>query len=486
MKQFLSFAIFICLYISAQAQKCEIIYDFNLSQFVDNDYVSNGKIKLLPMGSFATIKVININTFRWKVQIEGRSINYVTQIPSELQTLFRLPDQEEVVQKTQKAVGDIKSSAESMNALATELKEAPTSNLEVPGVATVEDKKKHEEDKVAFEKAMDRLVDACEQYVLLAEKMADIKFTRMRLIAVSKQKWASYNDMEPNLPTLLSERQMRDNYNKFVTYYARAYTLYEAASKAAEKYKAEDAKKRVEEAEARIKKGNDEIYEVNFLKLIEDVSVLQDAMQNENYFTVASGPIQVDGDYIAFTIKTTPTKTNDLLAYEPAKDIQMELPAKGGWKADFSVGPVLSFGNGAKDDTYFLREKSATEVELVKQDNNNVISPGIAAMMHFGTRVSSGVGAGLLFGVGAGFQSESNINANIYLGGSVVFGKREKIMLSTGCSWLRVNRVKNKQYTEGGVYETDKIDLGDITEKVFKPSVFFSISYNLTNRVEIK
>jgi hypothetical protein len=196
----------------------------------------------------------------------------------------------------------------------------------------------------------------------------------------------------------------------------------------------------------------------------------------------------MDGDMVSYTVNITPCVTRTIGPNKSPMQFKFDIPAKRGLKVDFSVGPALSFSDNSKDDKYFLEEIAGNpdSVKLKKLDNNNSVSPSLAAMMHIYSRGARGFAPGLLFGVGAGFQDAQSINVNIYTGISLVMGKREKVMINIGASWLRVDRIKNKQFADGSNYAVSKIALGDITEKVFKPSFFFGISYNLTNKVEIK
>jgi hypothetical protein len=340
-------------------------------------------------------------------------------------------------------------------------------------------------------------VDACNDYVRIADKIGEIKFTRTQLINLAKQKWESYSDMSSELPPAISESVMKETYKQFSTYFAKSAALYQKAQTEAAVYKElldDEGKKGVDayldaikKASNDLEKGHEYLYEDNFLKLIEDVLVLQDAMDNESYFTVISPPIQMDGDFVFFNIKTTPAKTNDLMPYEFGRTFPVEIPIKGGLKVDFSVGPVFSFGDNARDEKFFFDPVGidGTQVTLQQRKNNNAISPGIAAMMHFYRRSGKNMSVGGMFGVGAGFQSIEDANLSFYFGPSVVLGKREKLMLNTGVSYLSVERLKNGQNTVGETYASS-LSLNDVTEKVIKPSFFLGISYNLTNRIEVK
>ena len=163
-----------------------------------------------------------------------------------------------------------------------------------------------------------------------------------------------------------------------------------------------------------------------------------------------------------------------------------DVPAHGGIKVDFSVGQTVSFGNNARDEKYYLKDgASQTDVILTKRNNNNVITPSLGAFMHVYRRSPKWLALGGMFGVGVGFQSTSELNANLFAGATLVMGKQQKVMLGFGVSYLRVERIKNDEFKEGNVYQISKINLSDVTEKVYRNSVFFSLTYNLSNRTEI-
>ena len=107
----------------------------------------------------------------------------------------------------------------------------------------------------------------------------------------------------------------------------------------------------------------------------------------------------------------------------------------------------------------------------------------MAAMMHAYKRSEKQVAWGGMLGVGAGFQSVDDANLKIFIGPTVVFGREQKVFLSGGFSLQRVDRLKSPKYDKDTEYTT--IDLSDVTQKEMKPSLFFSVSYNLTNRVEV-
>ncbi len=279
---------------------------------------------------------------------------------------------------------------------------------------------------------MENLVRACNNYIKVAQQVANIKFVRVELINLSKQDWESSANMQANMPSI-NTQDMKSDFKEFSKYYAQAMSLYTAAKIAAKASEASnDEVNLIKEAAKQLDEAHEKIIEDDYLKLIEDIMVLHEAMLNPKSFVVTSPPIQMNGDVVAFDVQTPPAQVNDLMPFTSSKTFQVEIPAKGGIKVDFSVGPVVSFGNNARDEKYYLGETTPANTAILRRrDNNNVISPGIAAMMHVYPRTGTYSALGGMFGVGAGFQAISDVNLSMFVGLTWVLGKSQKIMLST-------------------------------------------------------
>ncbi|MBL7729826.1 MAG: hypothetical protein JNM88_01500 [Chitinophagaceae bacterium] len=512
-----------------------LVYDFGKGVFVKGDYVEEGKVMPVPFGSFAIIKVINVNTFRYNVEIKGKSIDYVTQVPSELQTIFRLPStQPEASAKTSEATTDAQSAANlveqqrtavnnqkrnnqmlvqrrtdiiNYNKLTSKEKKSKAprtevlrqkyneanslfkhNNIDLENVepteidGIIEDIAAKTAELSESEKIINELKEACTAYTDAVKKVATIKLRRGELIDISKQNWNDYKELSNRLPAPLSEDMMRADYKKF----SDTYTNVIALSIKAGMVTGVDSKV-IQEVINKLNNSYKNLNEDGFLNLVRDVIVLQTALGSASSFTVVSPPIQIQGDYVAFDIKATPSRASDLQNYLSDKSFNIELPVKKGLKADFSVGPFIAFGSGAHDEKYYLEDSPKPDTVFLRQrDNNNSVSPGIAAQMHIYRRTGRNNALAAMFGVGAGFQSTSDANFTLFGGASWVMGKSQKVMVSLGISYLQVERLKNKEFNIGTEYAVSKITLGNVTEKVFKPSGFLSISYNLTNRIEVK
>ena len=57
------------------------------------------------------------------------------------------------------------------------------------------------------------------------------------------------------------------------------------------------------------------------------------------------------------------------------------------------------------------------------------------------------------------------------------------VEIEDGVSFLRVNRLKEGEFKVGNEYTTQDFDINNVVEKVYRPSLFISLSYSLTKRV---
>ncbi|MGA0558747.1 hypothetical protein ACO2Q8_18965 [Larkinella sp. VNQ87] len=409
-------------------------------------------------GEMVKFTVNNVNTFRYKVTIKGSNITYVTPIPTELQTLFRLPEPTQSASKATEGASKAEAAKNDMD----KLKVATAGNFRV---------------------VMDELVRLCSLFVVEANAVRSIKYRRATLISIAKQNWRNHSTMLGTLPTRFTVPVMQAHVQGFMDAYQKAEMQYEAAKQAAKSTPSTDDDERIESALERFEEGYHDVDEEDLIKLIEDVDLLQNALLDPKNFSVISPAIQAEGDYLAFTISIEPDQTNALLPHEASKEVNVEIPVRKGWKADFSVGSNFSVGYEARDERYYLKPTSDGKGALTRGANSNFLRPGVAAMLHAYQRTGKSYAAGIMMGVGAGFKEENALTAAYYLGGSLVLGKTERLMINGGVSFLQVNRLK-AGYIRGDDYPIDSTKIDDLTEKVLRPSLFLGISYNITNRVE--
>lgn len=438
---------------------------------------------VVPYGEFTNFKINDINLFLYSVVIEGKRIELETPVPTELQTLFRLPSDElqeaGEAPEVKEAVADASAKAQKV----TSAKPAIVSNLSNNIAKQNGLMKANGASDDASVKSVENFEDASKAFVSASDKVSNdievIKQARVKMVMLAQQDF-SHAQMVTNLPVL--PKNPSDHYKTMTDAYGEVQDAYTAIETMAG---SGNVPQEIQDAMNKITSTLKVIQDEKLSSVYGETEFLYLGLSNKKNFTAIAPPVQGDGDFVNYSVTVTPSRTNSLGPYLNPQTFDFDIPVKGGWKADFSVGPTFSFGDGAKDEKYYF-ENTGTDGEatLKQRDNGNVVSPGLAAMMHFYRRSGKDFSWGGMMGVGAGFQAVDDADVSFYTGLSAVLGKSQKIMLSAGVSFLKVDRLKEGEYAVDTVYNTANVTLGDVTEKVIKSSFFLSISYSLTNRIE--
>lgn len=426
---------------------------------------------------FAIFEIEDINRFLFQVTIAGETIDLQTEMSDEMRAIFRIPKSEEAKQTS----NDVAEQALEDANTAVEKMKIEKEN----GIITTKNFSKDKADKLTT--TITDVIKECNKYIVELEKVSDhigkLKINKIDLVNLAKQD-VSFAEMERRVSRIAIPSNPEIDYVNFETEYKKVKLLYNKAKEEA-KDADDPTPNNIENALTLIEKSYKDIEGENFLLLYKDVRYLSAELKNKKNFTITAPPVQMVDDFVNYVVTITPVNTNTLAPYTSKMEFSFDIPSNSGLEVDFSVGPTVSLGKNAKDEKYFL-EPSTTTVGnsiLRQRDNNNSGTPGLAAMMHFYDRAAKETAFGGLFGVGAGFQTIDDIDLSFYLGGSVLLGKKQKVMLNAGLSFLRVDRLKNKEFVVGNEYTTLNFDVNNVVEKVFKSSFFISLSYNITKRV---
>lgn len=481
----------------------------------------------VPTGSFTILQLNNINKFLYKVEIRGSVFALSTPMPSELQALFGQGAQalsqmtggnkaaDEGVNKINGALEkmqglleskqlqltntqqNLADSSKKLNTLmqkqnnkgvGAQANDAAIKSLQQQ-VATYQTELYNQNEMV---ERMQRLVEACTKYRNLAEKVAtsilELKMARSELVMIAQKDNQVAEIQAAAGKVNVPPASVRTDYMALKALFKEVKALYIAADYYQGQNNGYDRQLRlIKDALGEVSAADELIDSEGLIGLFSDVHFLKQELLNPANFQVTAPPVQMDGDLIRYKISITPTVTGTLQPYRNPTEFMVEVPAKGGTKIDFSVGPYIAMGKNAKGENYYLEEVAGQSTQVLRQrPNNNAISPGVAALMHCYPRTGKYNGLGGAIGVGAGAQDPANVNLSVFAGLSYVWGKMQKLMVSGGLAYLRVDRLKDNQYVVGREYDPGKIVLADVTEKAFRPSLFFSVSYNLSQRLEVK
>ena len=426
-------------------------------------------------GTMTSFKIKNINKFLYSVTISGSSIELNTPIPTELQTLFRLPSSALAATANNQTVDGA--------AQATDNQTKKLNDFTVRTIGAFLD----DEDNPELQQALIELQQVSDIYLsnvrVVATNINSLKQARVRFVNCAQMD-VSYDKMQAEITNITypadfisTHQTMLANYNTVELAYQNVRNLTND----------DEIITAIDKSNSRITTALKAIENEHPETLYSDIAFLRSELSNQRNFEAIAPPVQADADLINYEIKIIPSQTNTLGAHKSNIAFDFDVPVKGGWKADFSVGPTFSFGDKAKDEKYYLEESTTTPGNMIlrQRDNNNAISPGLAAMMHFYPRKAGNVALGGMFGVGAGFQGIEDADLSFYAGASLILGKREKIIINAGISYLNVDRIKNDEFKTGTEYLPANIDLNNVTEKVLDGSFFLSISYAIS-QVKVK
>lgn len=449
MKPFLTI-FFSCAVFNVWAQP--IYYNNETRSYVSYDSV-NCTIRhavenpVVRTGSSVSYWLVNINPFAQKIDINGRMISLTTNMPDQFVALFNIKvEAEKALEETQTQVDKMKDVNRST---------AVNSSLDTTTNQLVADC------NIYYEEAKN-IKEALALHERLTKTMADKSF---------------YN--APTMTQALALRHvdaaaiasLRTDFDKFEQAYDTVYAQYGTAIHAARTVGDKDKEARIASAQNQVQKSY-EVLENQYEKTLASIDDLYDKATSPCSYVVKSGSIKLAGngenaDEVEFSGKVGEQHFIDTL------------PINGGWKIDYSVGPVFNF---IANHQYFKGEgDTLTRVKEGAFFKNLV--PTVAAMMHVARRVHKNCAFGGVFGINAGFKELTDINLGFLAGFSAIVGRSQKAIVSTGVSYLKVNRLKG-QYTAGKPYP--EVNIEDVTESVLRPSWFIAVSLNLGKRNIVK
>ena len=206
-----------------------------------------------------------------------------------------------------------------------------------------------------------------------------------------------------------------------------------------------------------------------------------------SYSIMSTPPVQ---------IKDMDMLTYNLNFYKGGKKINSQdycFLIRGGFKIDFSTGfaysslknenyQIINAGT-RKDTTFYNNTDSITNISSTNLKSIGLLSEefniGVTALLHFYRRT------GTLFNYGGtfGFMLNTKPEINYLLGFSLLFGQKQRLILSGGTTLGQVSQLnpkydKSKTYTES---ELDQISDSQLTTIKWGIGYFFSLNYNLGN-----
>ncbi|WP_130855597.1 hypothetical protein [Olivibacter jilunii] len=193
-------------------------------------------------------------------------------------------------------------------------------------------------------------------------------------------------------------------------------------------------------------------------------------------FRFASKIIQLENaDEVVFNLDIK-GKDKVLNAFQvPAQSFAV--PIHGGIKVDFSTGFYYS---NIKNEKYALRDFQVNDTTSMKElvpDGGSGGTVGISALAHIYPRnLIPYVSPSLTFGVGKSLD----VNYSLLLGGSIIIGKAQRLVLSGGWNFTNRKVLSAANYTNEGNFKPLPTSETEVKYRSdFKTGWFAGISYNL-------
>jgi hypothetical protein len=389
-----------------------------------------------------------VNPFAQPVEINGRMISLTTNMPTQLATLFSIQVEAE------KALADTQNQVDKMEDVNRSATIAPALKTETEKLVV---------DCNAYYQQAKKIKEALALHARLAETLADKRFCNAAAMTQALAKRGV---------DAAAIKGLKDDFESFEHAYEEVNGQYGAATQKAGTVGDPEKEARIANAQAQIEKDYDALDD-DYKKTLAGIDNLFANATDPGSYVVKSDPIKLAGDgenadEVEFAVKVGERSYSDAF------------PVRGGWKIDYSVGPAFNF---ISDHRYFKDND-----DILRRAGQgtffSTITPSVAAMMHVCRRTHTNFAVGWMFGVNAGFEALTDINLGFLGGASAVLGRSQKVIVSTGVSYLQVNRLKEGQYAVGQPYPDVPIE--DVTAQVLRPSWFVAVSLNLSKRNVVK
>ncbi|PHN07836.1 coiled-coil domain-containing protein [Flavilitoribacter nigricans] len=176
--------------------------------------------------------------------------------------------------------------------------------------------------------------------------------------------------------------------------------------------------------------------------------------------------LKPEDDLTKIKINLVPVDSALIKGLKPKSLSNLEVETFGGLKINASVG--ISFaGFFKRPQKYYARDGR------IFADDLDSFTPIITSFIHFHPQSKKQVSLGGAFGIGIGLGTENSGLQNYFLGPSIIVGKRQRIVFTTGFMTGKLNRI-SQGYQVGDAYDQDLIP----TKSVYELGGFLGISFN--------
>jgi len=229
---------------------------------------------------------------------------------------------------------------------------------------------------------------------------------------------------------------------------------------------------------------NEKLFSTEFTKIRDIVSTLIIGIDQSTYqCTYNTGILKDDADIVSYQVILTP-KVSESNVFTPKPITNtFEVRIKNGVKVDYSAG--LFFNFLLSDNAYSVlpygdvNASGEADSSIIRQDSKQeIFLPSVGAMLHLYRRTPRDFKTSFSTGI----SISQNQAATYYLGGSAIFGRTQRIIVSAGLAGKQVNTAKDsfKPGTILPMRPADVTAVDYLDNSPFKVGCFFGVTFNLT------
>jgi hypothetical protein len=207
-------------------------------------------------------------------------------------------------------------------------------------------------------------------------------------------------------------------------------------------------------------------------EVYEGIDLFDEILNNDYKTTIISQNIYDDMAEITPQLKNSKGKV--MFEYRKFK-----VSSYGNIKINGSAGYFLNF---ISDDNYTLRKKIISDPNSragADDGNSNSLKHSLGGLLHAYYNCSGSVD----FGLSVGLSISDNANAGFYIGLSGFFTESNRLVITSGLSFVKVKRINTANLKINPVSnQLDFINEEDTEiryDEVYKPTFFIGVSYNL-------
>lgn len=228
-------------------------------------------------------------------------------------------------------------------------------------------------------------------------------------------------------------------------------------------------------------KMNEEVGKIAVGTLLQKIEHLTTFLEEESTYTIESAPIQPLNDVAIFQISIKKNGDNHADISNERTFHHREF-TYGGTRIDFSMGlaasyfwntPVYELGSSLDVDA------GGERTLQISKKADNLVVPSLLGLVTMSRRKTGYVAYGGSAGLGIDVVDGKIQLSNFFAGGTVLFGKFERIFLTAGCSFRNVGQLRNGYSIDDNI-PGDAANIQTFISSKYKVGGFLALTYNLT------